>query len=68
MSIRGCEMRMTVIPFLNAMARGSGVSSPAPAAIRVPGAEGLSVLRMKTGMPRSTAGLMVAGCSTLAPK
>src|SRR5437773_1508996 len=40
MSIRGCEMRMTVIPFLNAMARGSGVSSPAPAAIRVPGAEG----------------------------
>jgi hypothetical protein len=38
------------------------------AVMSVPGAAGLSVLRMPTGMPRSTAGLMVAGWSTLAPK
>ena len=34
----------------------------------VPGAVGLSVLRMPTGMPFSTAGLMVAGWRTFAPK
>ena len=36
--------------------------------MRVPGAAGLSEFRMRTGMPRSTAGLMVAGMQDLGPE
>ena len=35
---------------------------------RVPGKLGLNVLRTLIGMPRSIAGSIVLGCSTLAPK
>ncbi len=36
--------------------------------MRVPGKEGLKVLRMKMGMEAATAGVMVLGWMTLAPK
>ncbi len=41
---------------------------PAWATTRVPGKAGLKVLRTLIGMPRSMAGSIVLGCSTLAPK
>ena len=34
----------------------------------LPGASGRKLLQTRTGMPRSRAGAMVLGCSTLAPK
>ena len=67
-SMRGWEMRTTEMPFLKAMARGSPSTPRASRVMSVPGAAGLSEFRMRTGMPFSTAGLMVAGCRTLAPK
>ena len=36
--------------------------------INVPGASGLNVLRIRTGMLRAAAGWMLLGCSTFAPK
>ena len=67
-SMRGWEMRMTEMPFLKAMARGSPSLPRTSRVMRVPGAAGFSELRIRTGMPFSTAGLMVAGWRTLAPK
>jgi hypothetical protein len=68
MSIRGCEMRTTEIPFLKAMARGSPSEPPASRVMRVPGAVGFIEFRMRTGIPFSTAGRILAGWRTLAPK
>ena len=47
--------------------QGGPVTS-CPAVMRVPGCSGLKVLRMMMGRPRSIAGAMVCGCTTLAPK
>ncbi len=68
MSMRVDVMSTTVTCFLEA----SAVSVPSlggrSAVISVPGASARFELRMRTGMLRATAGWMVAGCSTLAPK
>ena len=66
--MRGWAMRMTEIPFLNAMARGSPSVPSADCWIRVPGACGRIAFRIRTGIPRSIAGRIVSGCRTLAPK
>ena len=46
----------------------TGCSGPGSALMRVPGCDGLKVLRAMMGMPRSKAGPMVCGWITLAPK
>ena len=61
-------MSTTVTSRLQAKAV-TGVPSGVPAAVMtLPVPSGLRELRMRTGMSCSTAGRIVAGCSTLAPK
>ena len=59
-----------VIPFLHAIDLMRHVSSAVSVSevTSEPGSSGRWVLRMRTGMPRSTAGRSVLGCRTLAPK
>lgn len=59
-----------VIPFLHAIHLMRQVASQASVsgATSEPGSSGLCVFRIRTGMPRSTAGSSVFGCSTFAPK
>ena len=52
----------------HAIATGPGTPGADAAVISVPSARGLWEFRMRTGMPRPTAGRIVLGCSTLAPK
>ncbi len=58
----------TVMPFLQASAVTGRRSGATPSAMCVPGASGLMVLRMRTGMFLAAAGWMDFGCSTFAPK
>ncbi len=68
MSIFGFEMSTTVMPFRYPTARGPEGPRCSVALTRVPGAPGCWVLQTRIGMPFSTAGWIIAGCSTLVPK
>ena len=61
-------MSMTVTSRLQASPVSGVPSAAARAVINVPAPSGFRELRMRTGMLRSTAGRIVLGCSTLAPK
>jgi hypothetical protein len=68
-SMRAEVMRTRVIPILCATALIPAPAAAAPAAsMRVDADSGAMELHTRTGMPRSTAGCSVRGCSTLAPK
>ena len=68
MSILGVEMRTTVMPLRQATAQGPEGPRSAVAVMTVPGMVGSRVSAMRTGMPLSTAGRIIAGCRTLVPK
>ena len=61
-------MSIRVRPRLQAIAAGPPSPASTVRVMRVPGASGRWELRMRTGMPSPTAGRIVAGCRTLAPK
>ncbi len=67
-SIRVDVISTIVTPRLQATAASGRASSVGCDAISVPGASGLRLFRMRTGMSLPTAGRMVLGCRTLAPK
>ena len=65
-SIRGLPMKSAATPFRAASAR-----TPIPGAsarTTVPATSGRNVFRTTTGIPRATAGRIVAGWRTFAPK
>ncbi len=61
-------MLMTATWRLQAIATMPGFSGPAGRAMSVPVESGRRALRIRTGMLCATAGRIVAGCSTFAPK
>ncbi len=61
-------MSTRVRPRLQAIAAGPPSPLSTERVTRVPGASGRCEFRMRTGMSRATAGRMVLGCRTLAPK
>ena len=67
-SMRVEAMSIRVRPRLQAIAAGPPSPPSTVRVISVPGASGRCEFRMRTGMPRRTAGRIVLGCSTLAPK
>ena len=67
-SIRVDVMSTTVTPRLHASAVSWVPSARASAVIMVPATSGRREFRMRTGISLATAGRIVLGCSTLAPK
>jgi hypothetical protein len=67
-SIRVEAMSMRVTPRLQAMAVRPCTLPAAACVMRDPARCGALEFRIRTGMPDDTAGRMVLGCSTLAPK
>ncbi len=67
-SMRADVMRSTVTPRLCAIALIPSDETSRRASMIVPGASGSWELQMRTGISRSTAGWIVRGCSTFAPK
>ena len=66
--MRLATISMIVRRFLAAMLLNGEEQWGAIAVMRVPSFAGLREFKTKTGMLFCTAGRMVAGCSTLAPK
>src|SRR5579859_4028700 len=60
--VSSARREMAVIARIEASAGGGW------AVIRVPGDSGAKVFLIRTGMPPTTAGAIVLGCSTFAPK
>ena len=61
-------MSITVTSRLHAIARSGRSATGARAVMSVPGSPGRRAFTMRTGIPRATAGRIVLGCSTFAPK
>ncbi len=67
-SMRAACTCTTVIPFLWAIALIPWAETSRRSSIVVPPDRGSRELQMRTGSPSSTAGRIVRGCRTLAPK